>query len=141
MGTALLDPLFPEMDASSAVLPTVRLVDDVLHLAYYLPGCDDSAVVTFRGLSSWRYGEPNDEGLHKHPLWGHGLTFYGFHRVKGSPDQHEYRWIATFHDGTLEVAATSTPEIAAARVKGRSPAEALNEILGHGENKVLDEVA
>jgi hypothetical protein len=141
MGTALLDPLFPEMDPSSAVFPTVRIDGVVLHLAYYLPGCDDSAVVTFNGVSSWRYGEPNDEGLHKHPLWGHGLTFYGFHEVKGSRDQDEKRWVATFHDGTFEVSATGTPEIPAARVKGRSPAEALNEILGPGENKVLDEVA
>jgi hypothetical protein len=141
MGTALLDPVFPEMDSSSAVYPTVRTVGEVLHLAYYLPGCTDSAVVTFNGVSSWDYGEPNDEGLHNHPLWGHGLTFYGFHKVMGSGDQHENRWVATFHDGTFEVSATGMPTISAARVKGYSPAEALNEILGRGENKVLDEVA
>ncbi len=141
MDTARPDPLFPEMDPSSAVFPTIRIVGDVLHLAYYLPRCDDSAVVTFNGVSSWHYGEPNDEGLRSHPLWGHGLTFYRFHEVMQPPEQNPRRWIATFHDGTFEVLATGRPAIGAARVEGRSPAEALNSVLGPGKNRVLDEVA
>src|SRR5262245_39346468 len=64
---------FPEMDASSAVYPTVRPVGDSLHLAYYLPGCVDSAVVSFHGVVNWRYGEPNDEGLAADPLWTEGV--------------------------------------------------------------------
>lgn len=141
MPTARPDPLFPEMDASSAVFPTVRVLDDVLHLAYYLPGCNDSAIVTFKGVSSWNYGEPNDEGLNTHPLWAHGLDFYTFHEVTPRPQDGRRQWIATFHDGTFEVLATGMPAVRAPRVEGCSPVEALSKVLGPGDAKVLDEVA
>ena len=142
MNAARVDPLFPEMDASSAVSPAIRVVSDALYLAYYLPGCDDSAVVSFNRVSSWRYGEPNDEGLHTHPLWGHGLSFYAFHEVSsGSLPEKKRRWVATFHDGTFDVSASGTPAVRAGRVKGCSPTGALNALLGRGQNKVLDEVA
>jgi hypothetical protein len=96
---AMVDKRFPKMDASSAVSPTVRIVSDEVVLAYYLPGCDDSAVVIFRNVVKWRYGSPNDEGLASHPLWGHGLKFYEFHTVDNM------KWLATFHDGLFEAVA------------------------------------
>jgi len=141
MRTARQDPLFPLMDSSSAVFPTIRTNGDVLYLAYYLPGCCDSAVVAFHGVSSWSYGGPNDEGLHTHPQWGHGLEFYAFHEVTPVPQHGERHWIATFHDGTFDVVATGAPEVCGSRVEGCSPSEALNKLLGVGQTKVLDEVA
>jgi hypothetical protein len=136
-----IDPLFPEMDPSSAVYPTVRIVGDSLHLAYHLPGCDDSAVVTFHGVKAWRYGPPNDEGLATHPLWGQGLTFYNFHELVLGRDEQVHRWIATFHDGTLEISAIGQPSVRSAKVEGATPSSALDRVLGPGRNDVLDEHA
>lgn len=136
-----IDPLFPEMDPSSSVYPTVRVVGDSIHLAYHLPGCDDSAVVTFEGVKAWRYGEPNDEGLATHPLWGQGLTFYNFHQVAREAGERIRRWIVTFHDGTLEISAAVQPIVRSAKVEDASPSTALDRVLGPGRNEVLDEHA
>ena len=141
METAQIDRLFPEMDASSAVFPTGRVVGDTLHLAYHLPRCHDSAVVTFVGVSHWRYGGPNDEGLASHPLWGCGLTYYNFHEVRQTDgDSALRRWVATFHDGTFEISAHE-PSVKSKNVAGCSPSKALDAVLGPGQNQVLDELA
>lgn len=132
---ASVDAAFPLMDPSSAVSPTVRLEDSTLSLAFYLPGCEDSAVIQFRQASSWFYGGPNDEGLAAHPLWSRGLTFYNFHRVASSAEIP--CWVATFHDGTFEVVAKESAVLAAS-VTGASPSEALNSCLGTGANEELD---
>ena len=139
MESARVQVQFPKMDVSSAVYPTVRVEGDSLHLAYYLPGCVDSAVVTFRDVSSWQYGEPNDEGLRSHPLWGRGLTPYNFHETEPPPSPDVRRWVATFHDGTFEVIASQW-QLDAARVSGRTPAESLDAVHGPGANQVLDEL-
>lgn len=139
MEIARVASIFPEMDASSAVFPTIRRVGDILHLAYYLPGCNDSAVVTFFGVTAWRYGLPNDEGLTSHPLWKRGVTFYNFHEIDQSELINYRRWIATFHDGAFYVSATDQPAITASKVTGKSPWEALDAVLGAGKNDVLDE--
>jgi hypothetical protein len=120
------------MDASSAVFPTVRVESRDVALAYYLPGCDDSAIVIFRDVVTWGYGGPNDEGLHFHPLWGHGLTFYGFHSV-GEIDDGDTKWLATFHDGVFEIVADRW-EVVAEAVKDHSPSQALDAVLGPGDN-------
>jgi hypothetical protein len=125
------------MDASSAVSPTLRIVGDRVHLAYYLPGCVSSAVVSFFDVSSWKYGEPNDEGLANHPLWNRGLTCYEFHEVIPR-DITARRWIATFHDGTFEVFAREATTHAPC-VGYCSPTKALDQNFGHGLNRVLDD--
>ena len=131
-----VDDLFPHMDSSSAVYPTLRASADELFLAYYLPRHAHSAVVAFRAPREWTYGAPNDERLEDHRLWGRGLTFYNFHRVAETPGLA--RWIATFHEGTFEVVAESARVIS--RTADGSPAKALDELLGEGPNKVLDAV-
>lgn len=80
----------------------------------YLTGGDESgcAVVRFDGVKQHSFGPPNDERLHLHPLWGRGLGFYAFHRVDDAPTG-EIHWIATFHDGTLDVVATCCRVVAA----------------------------
>jgi hypothetical protein len=62
-------------------------------------------VLRFDGVTDCALGPPSDERLHEHPLYGRGLDFYEFHRVR-SP-QEAGRWIVTFHDETLEVHAQS----------------------------------
>jgi hypothetical protein len=132
---ATVDAGFPLMDSSSAVSPTVRLEGSTLSLAFYLPRCEDSAVVQFTHVTSWYYGGPNDEGLGSHPLSRRGLTFYNFHRVADSAEGP--CWVATFHDGTFEVVAQEAAVLAMA-VAGASPGEALNSCLGSGLNEELD---
>lgn len=110
MNTAIVVEALLEMDASSAAYPTARVVDESLIVAYHLPGCDTSAVIRFNGVKDWAYGYPNDEGLHEHPLWGKGLTFYAFHEVQ-PPEGDVIQWIGTFHDGTLTVRAKSVEVI------------------------------
>lgn len=133
--TAAVDALFPLMDSSSAVSPTIRIDGTTLGLAYYLPGCEDSAVVTFRDVSAWYYGGPNDEGLLSHPLWNRGLQFYNFHRA--DRQDSSICWAATFHDGTFEIQAQQAT-VLAERVQGASPSEALDSALGVGANEALD---
>ena len=137
MDAVCVDPLFPQMSPDSAVFPTVRVIGDEVYLAYHLPACDDSVVVAFEGVASWRYGGPNDEGLSKHPLWGRGLSYYNFHRAVGAERGDVIRWIATFHDGTFDVLARSA-RVISDRVSGARPSQALTTLLGHGHNRVLD---
>lgn len=129
---ARLDAAFPKMDPSSAVSPMVRCESNNVFLAYYLPGCDDSAAVVFRDVDTWGYGGPNDEGLASHPLWGRGLTFYGFHTVAETGEAGT-KWLATFHDGVFEIAAGRC-ETVAELVKDHSPGQALDVILALGDN-------
>jgi hypothetical protein len=136
MANAIVNNSLPKMDASSAVYPTVRLVGDSLVVAYHLPGCDGSAVICFSGVKDWAYGDPNDEGLEQHPLWGKGLTFYEFHEVQPR-EGDAVEWIGTFHDGTLIVRAKSV-EVVDEQVAS-TPWTAIDARFGPGENKVLDE--
>ena len=81
-------------------------------------------VLTFTGVHSVRFGGPNDEVLHGHPLAKVGLESYGFHEVMnstwiGQEEQinsvhigHQGGWhallrhfIFTFHDDLLECLA------------------------------------
>jgi hypothetical protein len=71
-----------------------------------------------------RFGFPNDEVQHGHPLWEAGLTFYSLHELTGSSWLAELRriepahvsapsdpfptarhFVLTFHDSTLEAIA------------------------------------
>ncbi len=127
------------MDPSSAVFPTVRLVGKDLFLAFHLPNCDDSAIVSFEEIETWRYGYPNDEGLQEHRFWRHGLTHYNFHRSTESlATSGGTLWIATFHDGTFEVVAPRA-RIAVPVERDATPSKALTTLLGAGDNRVLDD--
>jgi len=72
--------------------------------------------VEFFGVCAEKFGEPNDERLPEHALYGRGLHYYGAHEVVHS------RWVATerassreklrhfifcFKDSTFECLATS----------------------------------
>ncbi len=141
---AKFDRTFPLMDASSAVYPTVREVGSILYLSYYLPGCEASAIISFHGVTDWSYGYPNDEGLREHRLYGKGISPYEFHGVVYSEPNEELNqpkhWIATFHDGTFEIDAESWKE-EAGEIVSSSPWDALDSLLGCGENNVLDKFA
>ena len=137
MADVEINETLPKMDASSAVFPTARVVGDSLVVAYHLPGCGASAVIRFHGVKDWAYGYPNDEGLHEHPLWGKGLTFYEFHKIE-SADGDVAQWIGTFHDGTLTVRAKSV-ETVDERVASK-PWEAIDARFGEGANQVIDEM-
>ena len=69
------------------------------------------AVLSFEGVTECRFGGPSDERLHEHPLYGRGLEFYQFHRVR-CPGERTTLWIVTFHDETLEVRARTATAIA-----------------------------
>ena len=126
------------MDASSAVYPTVRESDGELHLAYFLPRCESSAIVRFLGVRKWNYGGPNDEGLGLHPLYGQGLRHYEFHAVPTDPPSELTRWIGTFHEGTLEVEALEVA-VVTAKLDGYGPAKALAHFSVPGNSNSLDE--
>jgi hypothetical protein len=130
------DSVFPLMDSSSAVEPTVRLAESSLALAYFLPECQDSAVVQFIGLERWYFGTPSDERLNEHPLWNKGLEFYEFHQMQPQRKGQPSGWLASFHDGTLEVLAIAV-QVRSPRLSGGSPASALNQLLGPGDNLTL----
>ena len=87
---------------------------------------DGSEIQTaeFVGCTAVKFGFPNDEALHGHPLWGVGLGFYAVHQVEDSTWLKEVRtiqsvhprslptpfadakhFILTFHDSTLEAIA------------------------------------
>lgn len=99
-----LDEVLPKMTASSAAI-ALRRDGSTLWLAYLLGGDESGyAILRFEGVDRHFFGPPNDEGLTRHPLWGHGLEFYEFHRVTCAVPG-KIHWIATFHDGTLDVVA------------------------------------
>ena len=85
--------------------PHLPAWDDPTVLGYLdrRPG-DSFGVLRFDGVTEHRIGPPDDERLREHPLWGHGLHYYSFHRTQ--IDDRAWRWIVTFHDETLEVTAT-----------------------------------
>ena len=125
----------PTMDASSAVFPTVRVIDDAMVLAYHRPGCDSSAVLRFSGVLEWYYGPPNDEGLPAHPMSRKGVTYYAFHQVHPAKNGR-LRWIATFHDGTFIVRALAVETVC--DEIGSRPWEAIDATHGEGVNQTLD---
>ena len=76
--------------------------------------------------TSFKFGFPNDEALHGHPLFGAGLSYYQLHEVENSswlrelraieavhdrapavPFEKERHFVLTFQDSTLEAIATN----------------------------------
>lgn len=135
MTRAAIEHSLPKMDASSAVYPTVRHVDNALIVAFHLPGCKSSAVLRFEAVTDWSYGDPNDEALAEHPFWGKGLRHYEFHKVQAD-EMGLTQYIATFHDGTLTVVANSV-EVIQDRIQ-QKPWAAIDALFGDGKNIMLD---
>lgn len=58
---------------------------------------DEVVVAEFISATSIKAGFPNDEVLHGHRLWGHGLEFYSTHEVFDSSWLKELRAIESAH--------------------------------------------
>ncbi|WP_416244045.1 hypothetical protein ACLSSQ_05845 [Azospira sp. APE16] len=88
------------------------------------------------GFAVAKYGHPNDEVRGGHPLFKHGLGFYGLYEVTNSPwidevkisnrvhPQHsdslfdrDRHFIACFKDVTLEVICTEMEEVQLAEIE------------------------
>lgn len=54
--------------------------------------------IRFEGCFSARMGVPNEEVLHGHPLWEHGLRHYEAHIVHNSHLLEHHRRINSVHD-------------------------------------------
>jgi len=135
----------PPME-TGAPLPAIEFNGDVLRCSYIcsnpdFPGWDSGvspdhkgfdeycAVIEFRGVSSYKFGAPNDEGLYDHPLYKLGVAFYGFYLLTTSPElellPNKKLWVVTFHDETLQVVA-STLKVVNSRIDTISPKDALD---------------
>jgi hypothetical protein len=108
----------PQMD-TGAPSPAIERAGDNLVVAYLCAAAaapEAAAVVRFDGVFWLHFGYPNDEGLSAHPFYGIGLRHYAFWEILESPnipaDTSFRHWIATFHDETLEVVATSARVVA-----------------------------
>lgn len=118
----------PPMDAGASI-PSLYSDETGLTCAYIIgashPESGSTAVLHFEVVLYYAMGYPNDEALDGHPLYKHGLGFYGFYLIENSPliadldrrnevhRQHvagayikRFRHrIGTFHDETIEVVA------------------------------------
>jgi hypothetical protein len=77
--------------SAGAPMPLVLANEHVCFVVFYqreLAGSGEVRVAEVRGYVAVRFGFPNDEALHGHPLWGRGLRFDAAHEVVAS------RWLA-----------------------------------------------
>jgi hypothetical protein len=100
-----------------APLPVLIANEDRTFLVFYLRNVDPDwdgtyvhvrdpaqdidqpmAVLEFRGCHSAKLGDPNDEVLHGHRLWGRGLKPYGAFLVRNSTWVAELRRINEVHE-------------------------------------------
>jgi len=117
---------------TAAPHPVVERAGDLLWLAYRTHRGDNFAVLRFSSVRDFTLADPNDERLDTHPLFGAGLQFYAFHEVHDTSIAPGLRrWIATFHDGTLDVTAKSA-EILVRAVQAPTTAHALAAVRGPG---------
>lgn len=111
---------FPAPDAG-APRPIIWSNEDHLTVTYVVPD-GRNVVIRFERCILFKFGAPNDETLHGHPLYAHGLQHYSVHSVLNSPwvaeiekinsvhrmhDRSRFlkglrHYIFTFHDSTLE---------------------------------------
>lgn len=132
---------------TGAPLPEIEVIGTLLRCAYIcsnpdFPGWEEPdlkhigfeeycAVIEFQGVSSYQFGAPDDETLFNHPLYKLGADFYGFYKLTQSPElklqENEFLWVATFHDETLQVAA-SAMRIVSHRIDTNCPKKALAEV-------------
>jgi hypothetical protein len=125
----------PKITASS-ISPAVRRSGSVTWVSYLLATEETAyAILRFDGVESFSFGYPNDEGLDDHPLFGRGLEPYELHEVAGGKGGKRY-FIATFHDGTLEMIAQGY-SVEAKRIEADDARTALKQALGPGPSEVL----
>lgn len=84
---------------TGAPLPHVLASENALFLIYLTNADeqDEVAVVTFHHSAVHSFGGPNDEVLHGHPLYSHGLEFYSAHEVRNSKWLAEIQKINSVH--------------------------------------------
>jgi hypothetical protein len=68
-----------------SVSEAVVFADESSLLLRYITSNDATAIINFPLVSIFKFGSPNDEALHGHPLHSSGLKFYAVHRVENSP--------------------------------------------------------
>lgn len=140
---------------AGAPMPVVIATEHRALVAFYVPDWDvtdglEVQTAEFVFCDSIMFGFPNDEALHGHRLYGHGLGFYGLHVVEDStwiaelkriervhdrapaePFAGAKHYILAFHDTTLEAVAEdlvplaryeTMDEAVAALVKAAFPA-------------------
>ena len=115
----------PKMDIG-APQPGTKVLDDSLLVAYRTVRGDHFAVVRFAGVQAWSLGPPNDEGLGAHPLWDGGLELSTWYEIREptKPGGALRRWVARFHDDTLDVSAREGAVLARA-IQARDAESAL----------------
>lgn len=109
--------------SAGAPAPTLVASEECTLLAFEHP--DGSArIVELVRCTAIKFGFPNDEALHGHPLAAAGLTPYALHEIEDSPWLEELRsiervhersatlpfptarhFVLTFHDSTFEAVA------------------------------------
>ncbi len=111
---------------AGAPQPSFARDGGVCWLAYFTQRDDHCAVIRFDEVSAFSLGDPNDEALHTHPLYNEGLQFYACHEVHDAAlaAAGKRRWIATFHDETLDVTAVRAQVVVRA-IQARSAEDAL----------------
>ncbi len=119
-------------DQSSVGAPCPMMVSDEhnLYIAYYMQEQEENfeleavGFVKFSCFDTFKFGAPNDEAFHGHPLYKKGLQPYGTFKVNQSTWLQELRkqnsvhpyhsdeafnklthFVWSFHDTTLEVIA------------------------------------
>jgi hypothetical protein len=120
----------PPMDTGAPLPALFSNSKGDLYCAYYVSRMEDLnlgkvAVLRFSVVLHLRFGHPNEDVLHAHPLYKSGLKRYEFHIVEHSPliaelEEHNsvhphhvpgmyssrfMHFVVAFHDETLEVVA------------------------------------
>lgn len=120
----------PRMDTGAPLPALFSNSKGDLYIAYYVSRLEDAslgkvALLRFSVVLHFRFGHPNEDVLHAHPLYENGLKHYEFHIVEHSPLIAELEernsvhprhvpgmyksrfkhFVVTFHDETLEVVA------------------------------------
>lgn len=93
--------------SAGAPAPTVFASEDRKLLAFEHP--DGSArIVELVRCTAIKFGLPNDEALHGHPLAAAGLTPYALHEIEDSPWIDELRSIERAHERSDALPFTTT---------------------------------
>mgnify|MGYP003636804497 CR=1 FL=1 len=99
---------------TGAPLPVVVSDEEHVYLIYYSQDDDSSyygeypasinrrvngicAIITFEFCRIYKFGSPNDETLHGHPLYKYGLKHYSAFSIKNSPWINEVQQINKVH--------------------------------------------
>lgn len=106
-------------------------------------------VAEFTNCLAVRFGFPNDEALHGHPLWDSGIDYYALHEVYDSewvellraierqhphspdlPFEAAKHYLLTFKESTLEAIATAVLPTSRHRTFAEATVTMINAISG-----------